>query len=255
MKPLILFIHINKCGGTTLQNLFHQNFTKYISLYTTKKYRGAIQQNELKNLNEKFSFDGFGGHNLDPYLNYSLNRKIVYVVFFREPISRYMSQLNFRITRNTTKDLDHFLSNDHFDNYQIKRFSKNLSVKESIDFLKQENVFIGLLEDFDNSIIGLKNFMSKYNLAFNTKYTVANKTKSNPLKYNFKELPESVRSIIKEKNKYDLELYVEVKNIYKAKEVELKNFSHQAPKTYAIKTSFNNLIKKPKQRIVKWLFK
>ena len=75
-KPLLLYIHLNKCGGTTLQYIFHKNFPSYISLYPVDNEQNIIGQTCFNRLVNLFPFQGIGGHNLYPYI---INFELIFV--------------------------------------------------------------------------------------------------------------------------------------------------------------------------------
>ena len=158
----LLFLHIPKTGGTSLQRYFRNKYNIWLnkqSLYTYKRYdffNNISFQHQtyqsLKRNNEIFKID----------FN---NLKIITIV--RNPYYRIISDLlnNKFINADTTPDdVYSFLVNDYFldfyggDNHRIPQYTFLLDEKEeflkNITILKTETLMNGMKDlgycDFDN---------------------------------------------------------------------------------------------------------
>ena len=99
---LIVFIHIEKTAGTTLNSIFVNSFTHFYSLkewvYWTNQKNAYFNENEFKNLIFFFKFiKGIGGHTLRNRAGYEKNYDTIkYIAFFRDPIKRYLSHYYYQ---------------------------------------------------------------------------------------------------------------------------------------------------------------
>ena len=102
-KPLYVFLHIPKCGGTTLKFHLEQNFERKELLFLYNlRFPHLIEKRKIGNFIENLTKDEknslkvvyghevyYGIHKVFP------DRDVRYVLFLRNPISRIISHYNF----------------------------------------------------------------------------------------------------------------------------------------------------------------
>lgn len=88
----IFFVHIPKCGGTTITKLFVDYFGEEYTLYEGQDNFHQILESRNKNILKKFKFVSghfcYGIHEL-------FEQKPIYISIVREPISRALSAIKF----------------------------------------------------------------------------------------------------------------------------------------------------------------
>lgn len=209
----ICFIHIEKCGGITLHHLIQNNFPLYVNLrswyYWSNEPGKYFKESDFKKTLNFFPFiQGIGGHTTRTYGGYNniINRKIFYLTFLREPISRYISHINYqRQVMGINWTLDDFLSDERFDNYQTVRLTGESDVLKAKQILTDQIDFVGIVEHFDKSLLLLN---SKYPTLFReVNYSRKNTTEIKENTISFKNLNEIQKQRVIENNKLDIELY------------------------------------------------
>jgi len=231
---MIVFSHIIKNGGTTIVNILRNNFgTKYILLaghkihnsqqYTKIEKRNTSILSDIDLINIKDFYDtahAISGHSIRPHVKLDWSKlsntgKVINLIFLRDPINRFMSSYNHYVNKHKVYDLT-------IEDYLLKRkndtqciwISNNNSFEKSYNILKKSNYFVGLVEDFDRSIILFKNFYEKtFNVSFNGQYEKSNaqkkafRTKNSLSKKQIKTLNEFFQEDYKLINKVKHEIY------------------------------------------------
>ena len=217
MKRFIVFIHIERAGGTSLHHLLHYNFKNYKTinpyyLYTNKE-EAFFRLENLKKLLQRYpKLDGIGGHTTRSFLNYesAVNNPIFYITFLREPISRYMSHFNYqRQVMNINWSIEDFIEDEYFNNFQTKRIIGEANFKKAYNELLKYS-FVGLSEEYNQSLLMLSKKIDWYN--FNPLYEKKNEIPSKSKSIKFSELDKEVQEKIISNNSIDIELYNAVKS-------------------------------------------
>ena len=214
----LIFLHIPKTGGTTLQNIIEQNY----SPGQVHRHAGRL---EFKKLTErqKRSYHVISGH-----LYFGIHREIpqstAYFTMLRDPVDRIISnyyyvlrakdhRLHQRINAEKMSLADYVTSklNSQLDNGQLRLLS---GIEEDIPFggcssamldrakenLKRHFTVIGLTERFDDSLRLMKECFGWKNIS----YQKANVTVDRPARTQID--PETLQ-LIESCNVFDLELY------------------------------------------------
>lgn len=233
MNNFICFIHIERAGGTSLHHLLHYNFSNYKTinpyyLYTNKP-ESYFAKDKLYRLLKKFpNTNGIGGHTTRSFLNYEniINKDIFYFTFLREPISRYMSHLNYqRQVMNINWEIEEFVNDNYFNNFQTKRIIGSENWVEAYKELLKYS-FVGLTEEYNESLLMLRQKIDW--CIFNPLYEKKNEIPSKSKTIKFNELSKNIKKKIIDNNMVDIELYNAVKaNIYlKQKENYVGNIAN-----------------------------
>ena len=230
-----IFVHIEKCGGSTIHNWLKYYIPRYHSLkpffLNTNEKKSELSINELKLL--KFfhpKAQGFGGHRLRSFLNYDLlfNSKINYITFLRDPISRYLSHFNHQNKLNKYS-IHEFLDNPQFNNFMCKKICGYADGEKAFLELKRNFSFVGFTDDFEKSIISLSFFLGKSNVK--PFYQKKNKTINiNPAQLN--EINEKFEEDILKNNLEDIKLYQKAFKFF-------KNINDDTCNQYIIKNNFD----------------
>jgi hypothetical protein len=214
---MIIFIHIEKTAGTTLNYLFINNFIFFYSLKTWDIWSNnpnyTVSEQHYKRFIRIFPFiKGIGGHHLRYLDNQVEESEMKFITFVREPIDRYLSHWRHqRYKMNIDWTIEQFLDEPRFNNNMVRKFSKSTSVEEAINVINKMD-FVGVQEDFDTSLLLMKSELSLGD-DFSLDYKYRNKGVSNN---NTEPLTKGILERIKKNNEKDIMLYnYIIENIHK----------------------------------------
>jgi hypothetical protein len=272
-KRLICFIHIEKAAGTTLHNILANNFTNYLTISPTFYWSNEPGNNTTaKELAWLMRFvlptEAIGGHPLRNYLSYdiALKRPVQYVTFLREPVSRYLSHFKHqKFAKKIQWDMGTFLDEPRFNNYMTRRISPTGNLEEAKRIIG-EMAFVGITENFDESLLLMKHHLSLEN--FNPFYEKENVSKAEFSDSDVLQDAGLYQRIIKN-NTDDIELYHYAKEVVfrrfqmaygtslddDLKKFREKNKNYRFSPFFQLRTRFYRLLYyKPLQYLFKFLF-
>ncbi len=253
----ICFVHIEKAGGITLHNILYRVLNSYLT--PNPNFGEQFTKQDLRKLLNVWplTVTGIGGHRMGAFLGYEevFNNDVFYLTFLREPISRYMSHLNWQ--KNVMRidwTAESFANDAYFNNFQCYRISGKRTFLDAKKIISQKYGFVGLLERYDQSLImlekilGLKQFSLQYSKANQKEYRFGS------IKYD--EIPSDIQTKIVHNNQEDVklyhylleELYPRYERSYGAtlpadlNEFKIINNTFQMPKYIVLKRKFINLL-------------
>ena len=127
----------------------------------------------------------------------------------REPLKTCASRFQYNVQYRKKKDLvfEEWIQREWTRNHQTKMIAGVADVNKAIRIIKDKNIFVGLTERFDESMVLLKALVAS-NL--NISYEPVNVARKNSLAEHLLTT-ESTRQMLIEANQADLELYKFVK--------------------------------------------
>ncbi|MDD1516000.1 sulfotransferase family 2 domain-containing protein [Priestia megaterium] len=207
-KKLIIFMHIPKTGGTTLNEIFKRSYTEneiydHVPLEAMSKHFSQLKEEDKKRIKAVSGHHFYGIHDL-------FSRPYTYFTMMRNPIDRVISLYYFLKTypgyyeenmRNMSFeeyiDWDSQARNGQI--HQICGQNSQLSLEKAKENLKTFEV-VGITEMFNESLLLLKDKLGWNDIAYKRK----NVTKSRPL---LQEVPTEIIKKNKKNNQLDIELY------------------------------------------------
>lgn len=240
-NKFIIFLHIQKTGGITIQRILRRKlgksiFSRFLNIFQSSKPSSVIEEFESKTLRDKYLVGHFC-YGIHKYLP----RPYCYASFLREPVSRVISLYEYSASNPTayyhTQAKDHtleefvlhtplmeldngqvrFIAGDP-DDYFINRTPigecDELLLKKAIDNIESSFLFVGLTEYFDQSLLLMKEIF-EWDSCLYLRRNVTKKSKKTTVS------PE-LRQKIAEKNDLDVRLYKYVENRLKE---QLKEYS------------------------------
>ena len=238
MKEVLFFLHIPKTAGTTLRNVLYRQYPKQ-SIFTIDYRNWPIKAiNELTDMNssEKEELSLVMGHMEYGWHAHFPNSAFTYMTMLREPVERIISHYYYeRIKGRPFYDLANKYSLSEYllysnvneiDNGLVRFLSGRLNttfgncdrimLEEAKENISRSNFILGLTEYFDESLIFYGDRLNWRKKLFYTRKNT-NKDKSH-------RIDEESINVIRETNKYDVELYAYAKRVFLERISEIPNF-------------------------------
>ncbi|MDC0526790.1 sulfotransferase family 2 domain-containing protein [Euryarchaeota archaeon] len=236
-KGIVLF-HMVKCGGTTLNYIFRNNFSSNFRQVwplegKTDNFGRAICSDSdlLKFISQDTK--AITGHGIRPAFNL-FSDQVTKVIFLRDPISRFFSHHNHWINRPKNKsvqfdkEITRRLGDFQEHNYMVNFIAGESNLDMAKEILREFD-FVGILEDFDTSLHIMKKEIIPN---FNTGYRIENKgNKSSYL--NSQTASKYIKDKVRECNDLDLKLYEFAKSEFSQ---SFESFTHTLKPSPAVKT-------------------
>ena len=168
-KPrLFCFVHIQKCGGTTLNNMLRRNFglrhvdiipvDRMASLAATPDFAHA-----LRFYPRAFSF---AGHSLRPYCDFGRFRnQMAFYTLLRDPVQRFISDYHEH-RRHYKMDVpfEVWAAETTNSDWQVKSLSKSGSLEEAKEVLASQFAFFDVVDNYSRFVATLAEAMSPHRL-------------------------------------------------------------------------------------------
>lgn len=231
---VLIFLHIQKAAGTTLNGILESHFQPENSYATsaTARYPNGNLDDFFKFTPEKRAkIQLLNGH-LGFGIHEQFRRPADYVTFLRDPIERVISHYSFERTLTTSPIYKHLQSGEmdiqgfvryyaeagEMDNLQTRMIAGNWHKRgfgpctdEMLDTakrnLREHFVVVGLAERFDESYIMLKRHFG-WPVTFYTKRNVSRQ------RVRRTELSRDDIEFIREYNQFDQQLYIYGKKLF-----------------------------------------
>ena len=203
-RPFLIYVHVEKAGGITINNMLHHYLWSYIS--PRPRYGEQFEKRDLEIIQRFYPFKikGIGGHRISPTEVYAENQFRFSMI--RNPVKRYISHLNWQINKmGIDHTLESFLENKYFQNFQTFRLTRSRDFKEAQEIISKNYNFIGILEEFDCSVELLSQLY--FNDVNYLRYEKKNITTKSNVTYTIDDLPNNVMDEIRSKNQVDIDIY------------------------------------------------
>ncbi|MFL2536550.1 MAG: sulfotransferase family 2 domain-containing protein [Candidatus Azotimanducaceae bacterium] len=213
------FIHIPKTAGTTLRFLFRSAFSANhcdarLPLHRRKKNIKWLHARDMRIIKLAYpKLMSISGHNVCSFtdLDQSID-DIQYFTVLRDPVQRFISSFNHKYRRDidalTLETLEKFIQNPANHNVQTRWLCGEENADVAIQAAKEQLGFVGLTEQFDESLVLLKQWINSP--SFNINYVTRRKA---PKKAALPYLEDArIYQMILDVNQEDIKLYNYVKD-------------------------------------------
>ena len=230
-RPLLIFLHVQKCGGTTFRDIIEDNYNSVLHLNEWKHRAGwkvlsdfaAMTEKEQKKRTSLMEqYDAIVGHY--PYgVHAMLDRPSEYITMLREPTDRLRSLFEYwlhsHVGEKVGANLGEFLIGNRYgwalkDNHMVRVFlgSDGFTVPygkltERHTQIAMENLnkchYVGLVEDYDASLAYFARELAWRNVAYVPKNITKHRSESPERLL----VDERTRMAVEEHTKWDRVLY------------------------------------------------
>lgn len=219
MKNPIIFLHIPKTAGSTFKQILRNEYpeNKRFEIVVRDK---ALMTDEFLQLpsDKKESLDLLYGH-MEFGLHQKFQKEVKYITFLRDPVSRVISNYYYLLrtpyhpyydtvikNKLSLKDYIEQDINPSLNNGYIKFLSGQNEVTENayqqvIENLENHFAVIGITEQFDESILIMKEVLKWKSTPLYFRQNVSKNKKSGKEDYN------ELKDLILSKNSFDARLY------------------------------------------------
>jgi len=207
---MLVFIHINKTAGSTVRYILRSTFGINhceVEPWHAQWTDPPFSTQDLQRLRKLYPhLESIGGHRVTGYVDLQENgAQLKYFTFMRDPLKTCASRFQYNIQYRKKKNLvfEEWIQKEWTRNHQTKMIAGVPDVNKAIRIIQDKNIFVGLTERFDESMVLLKALVAD-NL--NISYKPVNVARKNALAERLLST-ESTRQMLIEANQTDLELY------------------------------------------------
>jgi hypothetical protein len=207
---MLVFIHINKTAGRTVRYMLRSSFGVRHCEVETRRVNGEKQpfsSADLRQLRKLYPrLESIAGHSVTGNINLEEHgTRFDYFTFVREPLKTCASRFQYNVQYRGHKDLvfEEWIERDWTRNNQTRMISGTTDANDAIRMIKEKQIFVGLTEHFDESILMLKRLLAN---DLDISYKRVNVAQDNKLAQALLT-NERTRQLLIEANQADLELY------------------------------------------------
>jgi len=151
----IVFCHIPKTGGTTLNGLLRGYFGPRILSVIPAKGTVYTYDDLKRDLKYFKNVQCFSGHSMRPYIDFK-EHEFRWFTFLREPYERYISHyIHQKTNRNKNYNMDLIRWGQTYkrSNWQVRWIAGEESFDKAIELLETKFSFVGITEELITSLL------------------------------------------------------------------------------------------------------
>jgi hypothetical protein len=207
---MLVFIHINKTAGRTVRYMLRGTFGLRHCEVEPWGHAGEdtpFTNEDLQRTRKLYpELESIAGHRVRGNIDLHDNGiEFKYFAIMRDPIKTCASRFQYNVQYRKKKDLrfEEWIQRDWTRNHQTKMIAGVANAGDAIRIIQTKNIFVGLTERFDESMVLLKSLVAN-NLDIS--YKRISVASSNTIAENLLS-NETTRQMLIEANQADQELY------------------------------------------------
>ena len=207
---MLVFVHMHKTGGTTVSHILRSSFGVRHCQVEPRHARWSgphFSADDLQLVRKLYpNLKSIAGHRVAAYVDLQpKDTELKYFTFMRDPIKLCASRFQYKVNVSGKQGLDfeEWIQRDWPRNHQTKWIAGVDDVTEAIRIIKEKNIFVGLTDRFDESMVMLKAFLANdLNISYRRVNVARDKSLAKSLLTN-----ERTRQMLIDAQRADLELY------------------------------------------------
>ena len=150
------FCHIEKTGGTTLNELLRANFPgRHCDMLPVDHARDVAQAKDIKRaLLTHPGMVSLAGHSMRPWVDYGpYNARLTFYTVLRPAVARYVSDFNHdRLRRDYDGTLEDWLQYEDRWNFQTRALAGEENLEKAKDILNERFAVVGAMSSYDDFV-------------------------------------------------------------------------------------------------------
>lgn len=211
---MLVFVHCHKTGGNTLSHILRSSYgLRHCQVEPWHdRWSGApFSANDLKRVRRLYpDLKSIAGHRVTAYVDLQENgTEFKYFTLMRDPVRLCASRFQYKVNVSKKKNLvfEEWIQRDWTRNHQTKMIAGEADVDKAIEIIQAKNIFVGLTERYDESMVLLRGLLA-YDL--NISYKKVNVARDKSIATSLLE-NDNTREMLIDAQQADLELYKYVK--------------------------------------------
>lgn len=207
---MLVFIHINKSGGTTVTHILRSSYGLrhcQVEPWHARWTGPPFSADDLHRLRTLYpGLRSIAGHRIVGYVDLGeRSSDLRYVTFLRDPLKSAASRFQYKVQVSGKRDLvfEEWIQRDWTRNHQTKQIAGVDDLDEAIRVIREKSIFVGLAEHFDESLVLMKGLVAG---DLRISYKPVNVARDKSLARDLLER-ESTRQLLIEAQEVDLQLY------------------------------------------------
>lgn len=203
---MLVFVHMHKTGGNTLSHILRSTYG--LRHCQVEPWTGSpFNSQDLQFVRRLYpNLKSIAGHRITAHVDLQENgSEFTYFTLMRNPLKLCASRFQYKVQVTGQTDLvfEDWIQQDFPRNHQAKWLAGKADVDEAIRVIKEKNIFVGLTERFDESMVLLKALLAN---ELNISYRRVNVAPKNAIKDRLLST-DRTRQMLIESQQADLELY------------------------------------------------
>lgn len=207
---MLVFIHINKTAGSTVRYVLRSSFGINhceVEPWHAQWGEPPFSSTDLHRLRKLYPrLESIAGHRVTGYMDlHEDGTQFKYFTFLRDPVRTCASRFQYNVQYRGKKDLvfEEWIQKEWTRNSQTRLIAGEPDLNKAKRILREKNIFVGLTERFDESMLLLKELVEP---RLNISYHPVNKAVKNTLAQQLLA-DEKTHRLLVEANEVDQQLY------------------------------------------------
>ncbi|MFB3737378.1 MAG: hypothetical protein ACE14W_00255 [Candidatus Velamenicoccus archaeovorus] len=201
---MLAFIHLTKTAGSTINHIMRSSYG--LRHCQIEPWTGPpLTPAELRHVRRLYPrLRSIAGHRVTGYVDLEDVETPTYFTMMRDPLRSVASRFQYKVqVAGKGFSFDDWIRSDHIRDPQIRRIAGVEDVSEAVRVIERNNIFVGLTERFDESLLLLKALVADdLDLSYEPVNVAGDRRIADELLTN-----EETRQLLVDSQKVDLELY------------------------------------------------